>query len=204
MANTKHVGQIINTQRRCIVMFREVPGEPQNCLIVDTDALPDWMHDDVINAVNSPGAQASANFYEYAQRTMFADGSNMLQALHTRGLLRKQSTDNIKMTPNASVAIRLDELNGIIAEQSGGKPAVAPPKDPNAIGMAGKKVNTGAAAPTAAPTGVISDDQIAQQMLSQAAQFEAEAKRLREEASALAPSQPKAKARSKKTSTVES
>ena len=204
MANTKHVGQIINTQRRCVVMFREVPGEPQNCLILDTDSLPDWMHDDVINAVNSPGAQASANFYEYAQRTMFADGSNMLQALHTRGLLRKQPTSNIKMTPNASVAIRLDELNGIIAEQSGGKPAVAPPKDPNAIGMAGKKVNTDAAAPMAAPTGVISDDQIAQQMLSQAAQFEAEAKRLREEASALAPSQPKAKARSKKTSAVES
>jgi hypothetical protein len=204
MANTKHVGQIINTQRRCVVMFREVPGEPQNCLIIDTDSLPDWMHDDVINAVNSPGAQASANFYEYAQRTMFADGSNMLQALHTRGLLRKQPTSNIKMTPNASVAVRLDELNGIIAEQSGGKPAVAPPKDPNAMGMAGKKVNTGAAAPMAAPTGVISDDQIAQQMLSQAAQFEAEAKRLREEASALAPSQPKAKARSKKTSAVES
>jgi hypothetical protein len=199
MANTKHVGQIINTQRRCVVMFREVPGEPTNCLIVDTDALPDWMHDDVINAVNSPGAQASPNFYEYAQRTMFADGSNMLQALHTRGLLRKQPTNNIKMTPNASVAIRLDELNALIAEQTGGKPAVTPPKDPNALEVAGKKVNTEAAAPkSTSAQGVISDEQIAKGMLSQADQFEAEAKRLREEASALAPSLAKPKARSKK------
>ena len=206
MANTKHVGQIINTQRRCVVMFREVPGEPENCLIIDTDALPDWMHDDVINAVNSPGAQASANFYEYAQRTMFADGSNMLQALHTRGLLRKQPTSNIKMTPNASVAIRLDELNTIIAEQTGGKPAVVPPKDPNALSVAGKKVNTDAAAPKTAPAakGVISDEQIAQGMLSQAQQFEAEAKRLREEATALAPSLAKPNARSKKAAAAES
>ena len=33
MANIKHVGQIINTQRRCVVVFREVPDEPENCLI---------------------------------------------------------------------------------------------------------------------------------------------------------------------------
>lgn len=200
MANTKHVGQIINTQRRCVVMFREVPSEPDNCLIIDTDGLPDWMHDDVINAVNSPGAQASSNFYEYAQRTMFADGSNMLQSLHKRGLLLKQPTNNVKMTPNASVAVRLDELNVIISEQTGGKPAVTAPKDPNALEVAGKRVNKQAAAPKEAPAtnGVISDEQIAQGMLSQAAQFESEAKRLREEASALAPIPEKPKARSKK------
>lgn len=200
MTNIKHVGQIVNTQRRCVVMFRELPNEPTNCLIVDTDSLPDWMHDDVINAVNSPGAQASANFYEYAQRTMFADGSNMLQALHKRGLLVKQPTNNIKMVPNATVAVRLDELNAIIAEQNGGKPVVAPPKDPMALGVAGKQVNTGAAA-APATTGVIDDQQIAQGMLSQAQQFEAEAKRLREEAAALAPALVKSKARPKKAVT---
>lgn len=200
MTNTKHVGQIVNTQRRCVVMFRELPNEPTNCLIVDTDSLPDWMHDDVINAVNSPGAQASANFYEYAQRTMFADGSNMLQALHKRGLLVKQPTNNIKMVPNATVAIRLDELNAIIAEQNGGKAVVEPPKDPLALGVAGKQVNTGTAA-APANTGVIDDQQIAQGMLSQAQQFEAEAKRLREEAAALAPALVKSKARPKKAVT---
>ena len=28
--NIKHVGQLINTQRRVVVVFREVPDEPQN------------------------------------------------------------------------------------------------------------------------------------------------------------------------------
>ena len=67
MANIKHVGQVINTQKRVIVVFREIPDEPESCLVVDTDAAPDWMHDDLITAVESNGAQASANFYEYAQ-----------------------------------------------------------------------------------------------------------------------------------------
>ena len=137
--NLKHVGQIINTQRKCVVVFREVPDEEDSCLIVDTDALQDWMHDDIINAVQSAGAQASANFYEYAQRTVLTDGTNMLQALHARGLLRKQKTSNIMMTPNRSAQIRLDELNNIIREQTGGKSAVNPPTDQ--IGLAGKKVN---------------------------------------------------------------
>ena len=47
--NIKHVGQIINTGRRCVVVFREIPDEPNSCLIVDTEALVDWMHDDVIS-----------------------------------------------------------------------------------------------------------------------------------------------------------
>ena len=113
----KHVGQITNTQRRCVVVFREVPDEPENCLIVDTDAPQDWMHDDVINAVESPGAQASPNFYEYAQRSMFTDGFNMLQTMNARNLLQKVRTDNIMMTPNQTSQVKLNELNDIIREQ---------------------------------------------------------------------------------------
>ena len=47
-----------------------------------------------------PGAQASPNFYEYAQRSMFTDGSNMLQTMNARNLLQKVRTDNIMMTIN--------------------------------------------------------------------------------------------------------
>jgi hypothetical protein len=134
--NYKHVGRTINTDRRCVVVFREVPDEPEYCLIVDTDALTDWMHDDVINAVQSPGAQATGNFYEYCQRTMFTDGSNMLQRMHSSGLLRKQKTENIAMLPNNSTTINLAELNSIIREQNGGEPAVSAPVDENVMPMA--------------------------------------------------------------------
>lgn len=191
--NLKHVGQIINTQRKCVVVFREIPNDETNCLIVDTDALQDWLHDDIINAVQSSGAQASANFYEYAQRTVLTDGANMLQALHTRGLLRKQATSNIMMTPNRSANIRLDELNNIIREQTGGKAAVTPPTDQ--MELAGKqqaKAEPAPAAPAPAVTaktdGVIDDSALAKTMLSQAEQFMAEAARLQEQAYEMDPS----------------
>lgn len=190
--NLKHVGQIVNTQRRCVVVFREVPNEPENCLVVDTDALKDWMHDDIINAVESPGAQESANFYEYAQRQMFTDGSNMLQALHSRGLMQKMATNNIALTPNASQSILLSEVNQVLRDN--GEPAMAEAKDPNAMDLAHKPVEEVAPEPvpmatTSADTqGVINDADIAKSMVAQAEQFEAEATRLKEEAYTMDPS----------------
>ena len=173
-------------------MFREVPDEPTSCLVVDTDALVDWMHDDVINSVESPGAQASPNFYEYAQRAMFTDGSNMLQTLHARRLLQKVPTDNVMMTPNQTSQVKLSELNAIIREQNGDKPVVAPAEDPNALPMAGKDVSetiaedyTPAPQAQAPADGVLQTDDVAKGMISQAEYFETEAKRLREEAYAL-------------------
>lgn len=181
----KHVGQLINTQRRVVVVFREVPGEPESALVVDTDGLTDWMHQDVINAVESPGAQASANFYEYASRVVFTDGTNMLTGLHTRNLLQKVSTSNVMMVPDSNTKIRLDELNTLIREQTGGQPAVKP--DNTQMDLANKKVDSATTDIKASQTGVINDTDIAKGMLAQAEQFEAEAKRLREEAIKMAP-----------------
>ncbi|OUX06144.1 MAG: hypothetical protein CBE00_08355 [Planctomycetaceae bacterium TMED240] len=154
------------------------------------------MHDDVVNAVEAPGAQASPNFYEYAQRTMFTDGSNMLQTMNARNLLQKVSTSNIMMTPNQTSQVKLSELNDIIREQSGGAPVVAPELMAEAD-MQGKDTSpvvteaveaeqASAPAPTVAPAdGVMGDEDVAKGMISQAEYFEGEAKRLREEAYAL-------------------
>lgn len=178
MANTKHVGIIKSTGRRCVVIFREIPGEPDNCLIVDTDALTDWMHDDVINAVESPGAQASPNFYEYAQRTVFKDGSNMLTTLHTRGMLIKQPTTNVEMVPNSNIKILLSELNQMISQQNGGQEAVKKPEDQ--LDIASKQVNS-------TESNVMDDDALAKSFIDQAEHFEAEAKKLREQAYEINP-----------------
>jgi len=188
--NIKHVGQIVNTQKRCVVVFRELPDDPNQCLVVDTDALPDWMHDDVINASESPGAQASANFYEYAERTVMADGTNMLQALHKTGRLLKTPTDNVKMTPNNAVSIGLTELNNIIREQSGGAPVVTP--DDTQSNMVGKDV-----ADTTSETvnentvpqsqEAMDPQDLAKSLLAQAKTFEQEAKSLKKQAYDLAP-----------------
>jgi hypothetical protein len=187
--NLKHVGQIINTQRRCVVVFREIPDDTNNCLVVDTDALPDWMHDDVMNAVQSQAGQDSPEFYTYASRSMFSDGTNMLNKLHTAGLLKKQPASNISMVPNRETSINLAELNTLIREQNGDRPAVT-----EAVEEA-----PAAEAPVAnaAPTADTMDDaELAKGMLSQADVFEKEAQRLREEAYEMAPSlKPKSKKR---------
>ena len=205
MANIKHVGQLANTGRKVVVVFREVPDEADSALVVDTDALTDWMHDDVINAVESPGAQAANNFYEYAQRAMFTDGSNMLQALHANGKLNKVPTSNVKMTPNGNVSIMLNELNDMIREQTGGAPVVEPEKDPNALGIAGKDVSEAQAqeyvapAPVAEPVAepvqtapamdaVPGNGDLAANLIEQAKTFETEAANLREQAYEMDPS----------------
>jgi hypothetical protein len=171
--NLKHVGQLINTQKRCVVMFREIPDDETYCLIVDTDSLVDWMHDDVINAVESPGAQASVDFSEFAQRRTMTDGTNMLRQLHALGLLQKQKTSNVMMTPNRETQIRLDELNQLIRGQTGAD--VVPPAVSDVPDV------------TAPVEGVIDDLSIATNMIAQAKQFEDEAATLRENAYALSP-----------------
>lgn len=186
MANIKHVGQIKNTQKRVVVVFRELPNDPDHCLVVDTDALPDWMHDNVITAVESPGAQSSANFYEYAQRTVFTDGSNMLTTLHTSGRLQKQPTNNVIMTPNNSVTIPLNELNDLIREQTGGEPVVKPADDQ--LSVAKKPVEPKSVSTTMKKPDVVDVSDIAKNMLAQADQFRAEAERLVNEAYEMDPS----------------
>lgn len=183
----KHVGQIKNTQKRVVVMFRELPNDSDHCLVVDTDALPDWMHDNIISAVESPGAQQSANFYEYAQRTVFSDGTNMLTTLHAQNRLSKHATTNIVMTPNNSVSLPLNELNDLIREQTGGAPVVSP--DDTQLGVAASDAARKPFEPSAPRnTDVVDNTAIAQSMISQAEQFRAEAERLTKEAYEMEPS----------------
>ncbi len=107
----KHVGRIANTDRRCVVAFRELPDNPTECLVIDTDALPDRFHDGVMQAVENSTAQETVEFYKYLERNSFIDGSNMLTALHNKGWLVKQPTDNVIMLPAPEQTIKLAELN---------------------------------------------------------------------------------------------
>lgn len=186
MANIKHVGQIINTQKKCIVVFRELPDDPTHCLLVDTDAAPDWMHDDLMKAVEAPGAQSSANFYEYAERTVFTDGTNMLQTLHSTGRLIKFPTDKVAMTPNNSVSVNLKELNDIIRENTDGAPVVSP--DDTQIQPAARDLSDVPEIGGQTDAPVMEDGDLAKSMIAQAESFLAEAEALKAQAYELDPS----------------
>jgi len=186
--NIKHVGVLSNTGKKVIVVFRELPDDPTNCLIVDLDACPDWLHDDLINAVEEPGAQNTANFYEYAERKYLTDGTNMLQTLHGSGRLNKQPTSNVKMTPNNSDSVGLTELNALVRENND-IPVVAEPLGDSPVRKdttIRNVVEDIAQGPTGTTEG-LDDTAIAKSLLAQAKGFEVEAKNLKAQAYEMVP-----------------
>jgi hypothetical protein len=119
MAELKHVGRVVATNKKCLVAYRTLPGEAHSCLIIATESLPDSYHDALINLVESGAGQDSYEFSDALARSNFPDGSNMLRTLHATGRLIKAPTSAVEMTPTPAVAILLSELNQIIAEQRG-------------------------------------------------------------------------------------
>lgn len=164
----KHVG-VDGKGRKCVVAFREVPGDADNCLIIPTETLPQLYHDDLIQAVESVAAQDTIDVSEYLFRQKFHDGTNMLNTIHQNGWMQKAATKSIMMTPQPGVTINLVDLN----------------KQLRLINAAPAQARE--MAESATPPGVLSDQQIASKMRTQANTFETEARRLREEADKLDP-----------------
>lgn len=119
MADLKHVGRIKATGRKCLVVFRTLPGDAFSALVIMTESLTESYHDALINLVESNAAQVNNELSEVLARAVFPDGSTMLPSLHVKGMLTKVPTNAIEMTPNPSVSILLSELNQIIAQQKG-------------------------------------------------------------------------------------
>jgi len=141
----KHSGQLSNTGVRVAVVFRKLPNDENNCLIVETERLPDSYHDYVIQCLNSREASETNEFYEVLNRRTFPDGLNCLTALHQRGFLRKEPVTNITMYPLPGQAVPLALINATIdkkvdeymAKQKAPVPTVdatlAALKDPTAV-----------------------------------------------------------------------
>ena len=103
-----------------IVVFRELPEEPDNCLVVEYDSLPDRYHDRVINLVESPEAQGTVDLQDVLNTHVFPDGSgNMLMALHHGGYLRKIDIDSVLLIPASGRTLDLRLANEAIAASSG-------------------------------------------------------------------------------------
>ena len=173
----KHVGQINNTGKKCVVVFREIPGEENSCLVVETESLPDLYHDNIISAVESDSAQEDMDFFKFAQRSTFHDGTNMLESLHVRGFLRKMPSTDVTMLPTREARILLSDLNNQL----------------RTINNQGRTTSgdinsdSGVVQESSSSAGTLDDKQIASQMRNQAAYFQKEAERLMKEADTLDP-----------------
>lgn len=170
MANLmKHVGKF--GEKPCVVVFREVPNEPENCLIVESNSLIDQKHDDLMNVVQSAEAQESNNIADVLSRRQFTDGSNMLNDLHFSKKLQKVSVDLVFLTPTPSDKVSLKEVNTEINKLEGG---YTPPKtDPVSVDTQPISESAEAVAP---------DASVAESLLVQAELLEQDAKALLDDA----------------------
>jgi len=136
MSKLKHLGHDTSTKRKYVVVFREIPDDTNNCLVVESDTLTDRYHDGLMSSVESAEAQQSDELYEVLNRRMFFDGDNILVTLHNKGWLKKVPTDSVTMSPSPNETISLKDLNVLInstkttATEGGDKPSdFAPGED---------------------------------------------------------------------------
>jgi hypothetical protein len=198
----KHVGK--HSNKKCVILFKTVPGEEHMCLCVYPDTLPRHIHDDIMTALESESGQQAKEFSDYLFRFTMQDGSNALETLHKEGMIKKVPTNQVIVTPNAKSTVRLDELNSILSKLAQGEDAV---KELAALddsaGMVGRrKVREGlepgeVRAPRESRStpaqitnnisinDVLSDEDLATQRLAQAQKLQSDAKALLAEAARL-------------------
>jgi len=207
----KHVGK--HNDRKVVILFREVPDETHMCLVVYSDVLPRLIHDELMKCVESDAGQAAKEISEVMHRTYMADGRVLLGTLHKEGMIKKVPCNQVLVTPNSKSSVRLDELNGILNEMARGEDAVKRLQEidsnrgmtgkrrqaePREVGVPSNSRSTPVEGNMSAEqlvAGVLSDNDLAQQRLSQAQQMRknaesmlAEAARLEAEATSLTPS----------------
>jgi hypothetical protein len=185
----KHVGE--HNGKKVVIVQRTIPGEDHMCSVVYSQIIPSQYHDDIMRVLESTEGQHSKEFYEILQRRIATNGSNLLQAIATEGYLKKAPTNQVIVKPNASSAIRLDELNNLLRMAGEGDHAMRKLEELDRQRGFADTRKTNVPMPTeygtdvAAGTGALSDADLAQINIKQAADMKAQAESLLAEATRL-------------------
>ena len=201
----KHVGRMANNQRKVIVAYKVLPGEPDDCVVVTTENLEAGDHDSLMKLVESSAGQEAEDLATVMMRTTLSDGGNMLARFHKTGKMIKVKTANVEMIPNRNTSIRLSELNEVIAQQRGvtvndlavksksGETTPVLNEADNSPAITASQM--AAAAPSVAPVaddGIMTDEVLAKKFRSDADLLSKEAAELRRQAEELVPTKKKA------------
>jgi hypothetical protein len=137
----KHIGELVDGGAKVVIMYRTVPGEPDNCLVVGTKFLPDMYHNALMKAVESDSGQDAEEFADFAGRQTFPDGTNMLAMMHNDNYIKKFKTNQIMVTFGNTTdgRILLNKLNEMVAKEKGVKVSELQ-TDPDAIATEPKAV----------------------------------------------------------------
>lgn len=192
----KHVGR--HGDKKIVLAYRQIPGDEHMCLVMYSDALPQLMHNEVMQVIESPVGQNATDLADAMFRHTMADGRNCLEVAHKSGYLKKVNTNQVIITPNAKSSVRLDELNKILNEMATGEDAIKRLADlDKGAGMTGKREGrevgvspSSRTQPVEVPGNatvgdILTDEQLASQRIAQAAKMKLEAKQLLAEAEKL-------------------
>ena len=186
MADTKHVGRIKGSNEKVAVVYRTIPGDSKSALVIRTAKLEEGDHDGLMRIIESNEAQTSNELYQALERNPLPSGENALPKFFKNGNLEKISTEEVEMVQNPQSIVQLSDLNKMIADQMGIS------IDDLAVKADGAKLDT------LKPEGVkpqdsqvLTDEQIAGRMRSDADRLYKEAAKLRKEAEDLSPTNKK-------------
>jgi hypothetical protein len=174
----KHVGKY--GDKPCVVVFRQLPEETDQALIVISDSLEGQLHDDVMSVIDSAEGQESNNISEVLFRRRATDGSNLLETLHATKKLNKVPVSMVKLTPMPNQEVELHEVNAELGKIEAGS---NPP-------LVTENMTVGDVADSPTPTPVVGDqtdgapEEIANNLLAQAELLEQDAKALVSDAEA--------------------
>ena len=131
----KHIGELADASKaKVVIVYRTVPDEPNNCLVVGTKFLPDLYHNALMKAVESDGGQDAKELGQYLDRQTFPDGTNMLALLHNDNYIKKFATKDVIVTfgNTEEGRIALNKLNEQMARDQGVKVSELAVKDETA------------------------------------------------------------------------
>jgi len=108
----RHVGRLATTDSKCVVVMMQIPGREDHALIVESDALPDRVHQAVMEAVESSEGQGDENLSSVLGRKLLPDGGgvDIMNALHSSNKLRPVPIDQVMMVPAPGRAFKLKEI----------------------------------------------------------------------------------------------
>jgi len=118
----KHLGK--HGERKCAIMFREVPDEEHMCLVVYPMNMQSQLSNDFMKALESVECQQAETLGDAMHSKMFSDGTTILQRCHKERWIKKVKTADVIVTATPTSNVRLDELNRILNEMKQGEDAI--------------------------------------------------------------------------------
>ena len=117
----KHIGKMVDGGAPVAIIFRTVPGEPKNCLVVGPKFLDNNYQDTFIKALESAEGQSAFELGHHLMKSRFSDGVEILAFLHQKNYIKKMPTEKIMVSMGSGTKgeVLLDELNELIAKQKG-------------------------------------------------------------------------------------